>query len=133
MPRKAKRMQTPVAPQDQAYGQRGEQLAAQGQMGIPDNRQAPPFAAPAPAPIPAGAGAAPPRDPQAILDLLQSQPPPPIGGLARPTDRPDEAITQGLGTPQPPTVNKAADTFEMMAAVTGDERFKMMAARARSL
>jgi hypothetical protein len=139
MPRTAKKMQTPAAPQDQGYGVRGEQIAAQATMGIPDNQASPEVAAIPVDPttgVPVSGGTAAPTDPAALLESLRAQAPPPAGGLARPTDRPEEPVTAGLNAPAvtqmlPP--NKAAETLEAIFATTGDQRFAALAARARLL
>ena len=130
MPRKARKMQAPVAPQDATYGESGDQLAAQQAMGIPDNASAPPMADQmATMPAPGQSGNI--TDPNQILALLQQQAPPPPGGLARPSDRPDEPLLAGASVPAPPQRNRAAEALEQMAAVTGDDRFVRMAQRAR--
>ena len=133
MPRTAKRMQAPVAPQDQGYGVRGEQIASMNQMGIPDNQGVQPVTVPAGEPPVDGGGPAPQMDPAQLLEMLKQQPPPPAGGLARPTDRPNEPLTQGMTGPPPPAKNKAADALDMMAAATGDLRLAALAQRARMI
>ncbi len=130
MPRTGKRMQAPAAPQEQGYGVRGEQIAAQNQMGIPDNTGvAPSPAGPVPGgpPPPGGEALAGPQD---VLAMLQQTPPPPAGGLARPSERPEEALMTGEDV-EPVRRNVAADALEQMAEATGDPRFTALAQRAR--
>lgn len=93
MPRRAK-TQAPAAPQDQAYGQRGEQIAAQNQLPLPDER-----GPVGPPPAPAAGGApplAPPPPPDPLAAAMAMAPPPPDGQLTAPTERPWEPVTAGL-------------------------------------
>ena len=136
MPRTAKRTQPPRAPQDQGYGVRGEQIAAQHEMPLPDNHSM--EVVPAEAPMPASQAAQPVTDPAQLLQMMQNQAPPPAGGLTRPSERPEEPITAGLGVPldatqATPARNRAAEALEQIFAVTGDLRFQEMAQRARSI
>lgn len=140
MPRTAKRTQPPTAPQDQGYGVRGEQIAAQGAMPLPDNHsggvpsETPMPAVPGGAPVEGGTPAQGPADPAAVLQMLSQQAPPPGGGLARPTERPNEELLEGQGGAMAASApNKAAETLELMASATGDERFRAMAQRARMI
>jgi hypothetical protein len=133
MPRNARRTQKPEAPQEQGYGVRGEQIAAQRAMPLPDNRTpGPPSPGGNVVPMPGTQPPQGPQDPAALLEVLKGMPPPPAGGLARPSDRPEEAITAPQTTP-PASRNVAAETFELMAEATGDPRFTVMAQRARSI
>lgn len=134
MPRTAKRMQTPDAPQDQGYGVRGEQIAAQQTMGIPENNpgsQAGGEVVAAPPPGTTGNV----TSPDQLLAMLQGTPPPAAGGLARPSERMSEPVTAGLQAEDPVTPmeppNKAADVLDQIAATTGDDRFARLAQRAR--
>lgn len=131
MPRKAK-MQRPVPPQDSTYGESQDSLAAQAQMGVPDNRSGAVTPSPVPAPLPPQGQSGNVTDPSQILAMLQQQAPPPEGGLARPTDRPNEPLLATPTTPAP-AKNRAAEVLEMMASTTGDDRFARMAARARMI
>jgi hypothetical protein len=91
---------------------------------------------PAETPMLASESAQPVTDPAQLLQMMQNQAPPPPGGLARPSERPAEPMTAGLGEPQTgpaPSQNRAADTLDQIAAVTGDARFTQMAQRARSI
>jgi aspartate/methionine/tyrosine aminotransferase len=69
--------------------------------------------------------------------MLQEQAPPPAGGLARPSERPEETISTGMGQPDlatpPAGRNRAAEALEQIFAVTGDARFEELANRARSI
>lgn len=87
MPR-AKKSLPVAAPQDQGYGQRGEQMAAQRAIPLP-NRQAQnaPTAGPTAAPGPASLADA--------LSAAQGMVPP-TGGLDAPTAYPDQPLTAGL-------------------------------------
>jgi hypothetical protein len=86
-----KRTQPVAAPQDQGYGQRGEQMAAQHAVPLPDNRGSV-------SPISAAPSAPPPVDMATALAQAQAMDAPNHGGLLRPTEHPDEPITAGLST-----------------------------------
>jgi hypothetical protein len=100
-------------------------------MGIPETRTAPAQGGEvATIPEPGQPGNV--TDPSQILAMLQQSAPPPQGGLSRPTERPDEPVTTGLAQPiDAPSRNRAAETLELMASATGDDRFVRMAQRAR--
>lgn len=87
MPRARKTLPV-AAPQDQGYGQRGEQMAAQRALPLPNvqgqNAVAPSAAAPAAAAAPMDA-----------LTAARSMVPP-AGGLGADTQYPDQPITAGL-------------------------------------
>lgn len=115
------------APNAQAYGQAGEQLAAQKQIPLPQVTSPTPGAAPQTAPT-----AGPPTDPLAAATAFE----PGITPLTAGTDRPHEPVTAGLSTgpgPGPEVFNqtgqsqRAVDTLTMMARVTGDQRYAEMA------
>jgi hypothetical protein len=145
MPRRAQRR---AAPQDQGYGVRGEQMAAQAEMPLPQNR-APGGAPSAPAGAPVEDPAAPPGsigpppeggggDPMAALLAEAAAAPAPPGTLDAPTAFPDEPITAGLDVgegPGPealmaPEVNRTAETLSIIAEVTGDPRIMDLARQA---
>lgn len=93
MPRTGKRTQPIRAPQDQGYGERGDQIAAQQAMPLPDNRSLPQNA-----PAPAGTD---PGRPGAGVDPVQAALQgaaalPPAGILTSPGD-PQVPVTAGLG------------------------------------
>lgn len=103
MPRKRRTLPV-AAPQDQGYGQRGEQMAAQHAMPLPDNRVTPITAAPSAQPQQQ------PMDLAAALAAAQRMAPP--QGVTRPTERPDEPFTSGLSTgpgPGPTTTGGQVD------------------------
>jgi hypothetical protein len=116
-------------------------------MPLPDNHSGGsllPAETPMPSSSSAGAPTADPSqaarpvtDPAQLLQMLQEQAPPPAGGLARPSERPEETISTGMGqsdlaTP-PAGRNRAAEALEQIFAVTGDARFEELANRARSI
>lgn len=128
MPRKAKRTETyanrtdlqkaPVtAAPDQAYGERGQQEAAQGEMPM------------------AGSG---PSSFDDVLAAAQAQPFEPIP-LAAPSGRPFESVTAGLSSgpgPGPEVLRKpgsrASDVLTTLADRLGVPELQLMAERARS-
>jgi hypothetical protein len=126
-------MQKPDAPQDQGYGVRGEQIAAQQTMGIPENNPGSGEVVPAPQPGTTGNV----TSPDQLLAMMQGMTPPAPGGLARPSERMDEPVTAGLASDDPVTPiqapNKAADTLDQIFAATGDARFASLAQRARTI
>ena len=144
MPRKAQRAQKVRAPQDQAYGQSGEQMAAQHQVPIPDMRGTSAPSSPASGPSGGGAGVPPgngvavpqqlPPNPYEIAAGIPAGPP----SLGAPTQRPFEPLTAGLATgpgPGPEILpgngDRVATVYEKLAAATGDPRIAELAARAR--
>lgn len=123
MPR-TRQYQAPQAVSAQAYGQKGEQLAAQAQMPLPQTNAGPP--------MPANAGG------QITPDILAmaQQFDPRVTPLNAPTNRPGEPVTAGLTTgpgPGPEALRQsgqaqaAADTLAMMARITGDTAYRDMA------
>lgn len=95
MPRKRRTLPV-AAPQDQGYGQRGEQMAAQHALPLPDNRGSV-------TPISAAPSALAPAPAQPAVSLEQAlqaarQMTPPQGGLDRPSEQPDTPFTAGLTT-----------------------------------
>lgn len=125
--------QAPQAPNSQAYGQRGDQLAAQKQMPLP---QAPDMAAQA------GAAATPAQAAAQGPDLmtLAAEFDPGITPLNAPSTRTGEPVTAGLSLgagpgpevfAQPARASRAADTLTALAQKTGDNRLLQMAARIR--
>lgn len=96
MPRKARPTQPIAAPQDQGYGQRGDQMAAQHAIPLPNNAGATAnnINTPAPAPGQAPGG---PVDLSAALEAAR-QMAPPQGGLDRPSDQPNTPVTAGAPT-----------------------------------
>lgn len=135
MPRK---QQKPMAPQDQGYGVRGEQLAAQRAMPLPDNRSNV-VALPG-----AGAPPAPARDPAEALAAAMAAAQgmaPPTGGLDAPTERPTEPLTAGLpmgagpgpspgALPPPPEMDKVAEVLRAAFAAFGTDEIAALLERA---
>jgi hypothetical protein len=133
MPRKARRLQPPRSAQDQAYGQRGDQMALQRQMPLPDNRvaaQASPPGAPPTAPPPGG-------DPMAAVIAAARSFSPDVPALTEPSQRPTESIMAGtpigpgpgpeaLGIVRPRRESPLVQTLSMLARATGDPRLAQM-------
>lgn len=126
--------QAPQAPNSQAYGQRGDQIAAQKAMPLP--QQAP---AQGQAPPPGGTPAQAAAQPVDIMALAKEYDPG-ITPLTAPSNRPGEPVTAGLSLgagpgpeifSQPARATRAADTLTALAQSTGDNRFMEMAARIR--
>jgi len=145
MPRNAKRAQPVRAPQDQAYGQSGEQMAAQRSVPLPDMRSS----APAAGPGPVGAGVppavqgqnptVPSTDPRMAAMSAAAGVGRPPALLARPSQRPTEPITAGLpGGPGPGPeafggTDRVAATLDRIATLTGDPKLRELAERARMM
>lgn len=141
MPRERpyRQYQAPQAPNAQAYGQRGEQIAAQQAMPLPqtDNKIPSGGAVPSPTAPPGGAAGGPQG-----ADLLQmaAEFDPGITPLSAPSGRPGEPVTAGLSRgagPGPEIFEapgrqiRAAETLELMARVSGDDTYLRMAERIR--
>lgn len=142
MPRTARRSQRPVAPQDQNYGQAGEQLAAQRAVPLPDMRAPGAAASPPPAPgapLPAGNPPVPSADPRAAAMQAAMGMTAGPGLLTGETARPNEPVTAGLATgpgPGPEALapgDRVARTLERLAALSGDPGAAELAAWARLL
>ena len=150
MPRK--RSQPIAAPQDQAYGQRGDQMAAQHAIPLPNERGVAPDTGSAPtpgAPLPQGAPAPMPMPmpaaaPDPMAAALGMMPPDPSAMLDAPTQRPGEPVTAGLSIGEGPgrEVNPllveaqrptpAANALDIIAAANGnDPMITRLAAAAR--
>lgn len=142
MPRNSK-YQAPSAPNKQAYGQRGDQMAAQKSMPLPKVDNAIPQGGGAPpSPMSAPAAGGPSAAPEGgDLMAMASQFDPGITPLTDPTQRPGEPVTAGLTQgagpgpeifSNPGRARRAAESMELMAQVTGDDEFLRMAERLRS-
>ena len=136
MPRKRKDQQAPAAAPGQPYGENIDQLQAQAVIPLP--QQQPPVAGGNPTgPPPTQEG-----DPMANLLALAQGTPPPAGGLFGPTQRPIEPITTGLPVgpgagPEAIVQDRArmrtvADTFSMLADVTGSPMYRRLAQQAQA-
>lgn len=146
MPRRAKTQQAPQAAPGQAYGENQDQIQAQHIIPLPDNLATPAPSAQAPQATTAGpvAGHGPvptETDPIAALMAAAKGTPAPGPPINAPTDRPDEPLTAGVGSgpgpgaPPPGTVSKAqaqnvADTYLMLAQITGNQGYRTLAANA---
>lgn len=118
MPR-GRRTQPPVAAPGQQYGVGGEQVAAQNEMPLPDNRggTVAPMAPPMPGPV----------DPTSAIDLAHAMPFEPLN-LGGPTAYPDEPLTAGIDMGAGPgsdsvmmptgRARQMADMLEAFAAVS---------------
>lgn len=97
MPRTGRRRTQPIrAPQDQGYGERGDQIAAQRAMPLPDNRSAPlPEVQPEAEAQAQGQPVATPQADPVAAALAGAQQMPPPGLLNSPGD-PSVPITAGL-------------------------------------
>lgn len=142
MPR-SRQYQPPQAPNAQAYGQRGDQMAAQRAMPLPRSDSAADAAAAAPAGPPSSAPppdvppAPNPNDPM-LLQMARDFDPG-ITPLDAPSDRPDEPITTGLTTgpgPGPEAIftspdrgKRAADVLRMLSYSSGSEMYAELANR----
>jgi hypothetical protein len=121
--------QAPQAPNSQAYGMRGDQIAAQQAMPLPQTAPQ------------QGAPTTPAQDAQAVDPMALARDfDPGITPLAAPSTRPDEPVTAGLSLgagagpeifSQPARASRAADTLTALAQSTGDDRYLQMAARIR--
>jgi hypothetical protein len=120
---KGQKVQVPTGLQ---YGDAKALGEAQAQLPLADNKPEVPNVA-------AGRGLA------DILGSAQAGPTPVAGGLARPSNRPNEPVTagmrRGLG-PGPEALkvhinDPATDVLEMIASTTGDPIIASMARRAR--
>lgn len=150
-----KRKQAPKAANDQAYGQRGDQIAAQREIPLPQDRgpvpapsvqlpapSGPPGAPPGPgaAPVdPAAPGGVAPDEMSAILAAAMAEQSPEGNSLTNPTDMPSQPVTAGLPTgpgPGPealgvkPRNTPVAQTMTLLAETLGDPRIARMAQRA---
>lgn len=136
MPR-TRQYQAPQAPNQQAYGQKNEQLQAQREMPLPqvDNKIPSGGAVPSPTAPSGGAG---PQGPD-LLQLAREYDPG-LTPLTAPTTRPNEPVTAGLTLgpgPGPEIFQapgrrvRAADTMAMLARVSGDDTYLQMAERIR--
>ena len=132
MPRNA---QAPQAPNGQAYGQKGEAIAAQQQIPLPQG-QGPT--------MPAAQGQAGPQpgQPTQPVDLMQAaqQFDPGITPLTAPSQRPGEPVTTGLATgpgagpeifSQPSRASASADVLTALAQASGNDAFLDLASRIR--
>lgn len=126
MPR-TRQYQAPKAPNDQAYGQRGDQIAAQQAMPLPQN------AAPPPRPSTSG-----PTGPS-VIDAAAGFDPG-ITPLTAPSTRPGEPVTAGLSTgpgpgreifDTPQRALNAAAVLESMGMASGDAELIELAFRIR--
>lgn len=124
--------QAPQAPNSQAYGQRGDQIAAQKAVPLP---QTPPQTPQGPPSTPAQDAAQ-----QPDVMALARDFDPGITPLNAPSTRPGEPVTAGLAQgagpgpeifAQPARATRAADVLTALAQSTGDDRFMQMAARIR--
>lgn len=150
MPRDRK-TQPPQAPNAQAYGMRGDQMAAQRAMPLPQSAP-PPLSrdiptGPPPGPPPQMGQPAPPAAPPMAAEpqinpedptllALAQQFDPGITPLGAPTDRPNEPVTTGLSTgpgPGPeifknPSRNqRAAEVLRMLSFSSGNESYASLA------
>ena len=112
------------AENSQAYGEAGQQIAAQQAIPLPQVNS--------PAPGPPQAAPQGRMDPMAAAMAYE----PGITPLGAGTQRPHEPVTAGLSTgpgPGPEVFNatgqaqRAVDTLTMMARITGDQRYAEMA------
>ena len=117
--------QVPQAPNAQAYGQKGDQLAAQAAMPLPQTNAAP---------MPRGMPTERAISPDAVAAAQAFDPG--ITPLGSPTSRPNEPITAGLSVgpgpgpeifAQPGRAKRLAETLTMFARVSGDDAFLEMA------
>lgn len=139
--------QPPQAPNAQAYGMRGDQMAAQRAMPLPQSAP-PPLSKDIPTGPPAGPPGAPPAAPPAAAPPAQINPEDPtllalaqqfdpgITPLGAPTEFPNEPITAGLSTgpgpgpeifQNPARNQRAAQVLRMLAFSSGDSNFGDMA------
>ena len=139
MPR-SRQYQAPQAPNAQAYGQRGEQIAAQQQMPLPQGDNKIPSGGAAISPAAPSGGATPPGPSDADLLAMARDFDPGITPLNAPSTRPGEPVTAGLHRgpgPGPEIFEapgrqiRAAETLEMMARISGDDNYLRMAERIR--
>lgn len=137
--RRAPNEQAPKAAPGQPYGEAGDQIQSQNVIPLPQRNQPP---------TPTGAGggtsstpAAPVAagNPMEALLAAAKGTPPPNGGLLAPSVRPTEPITTGLqigagAGPEALTggsrarAGTVADTYAMLADLTGDPRYRRLAA-----
>lgn len=143
MPRRRQDQQAPVAAPGQAYGENQDQIQAQNVIPLPQrDAVAAAAATPAQAPLgpPPGAPVSGGNPIEALLAAAQGTPPPAGGGLAAPSARPGEPVTAGLPVgpgpgpealgPSRARASTVRDSFEMLAELTGDPRYKRLAALA---
>lgn len=118
--------QAPAAPNDQAYGMRGDQIAAQQAIPLPQT-QAP------------GMQPTEPQQPSMIDQARQFDPG--ITPLTAPTSRPGEPVTSGLPMgagpgPEifstPARAHRTADVLLQLADLSGTDRWREMAERIRA-
>lgn len=137
MPR-SRQYQSPQAPNAQAYGQRGDQIAAQQQMPLPQGDNKIPSGGAAISPAAPSGGAPGPSDAD-ILAMARDFDPG-ITPLNAPTTRPGEPVTAGLSRgpgpgPEifqaPGRQQRAATAMELMARISGDDSYLRMAERIR--
>jgi len=132
MPRNA---QTPQAPNGQAYGQKGDAIAAQQQIPLPQG-QAPTM------PAAQGAAAPQPGGQTQPVDLMQAaqQFDPGITPLSAPSQRPGEPVQAGLAMgpgpgpdifSAPARAAQAADVLVSLAQASGNDAFLELANRVR--
>lgn len=143
MPR-TRQYQAPSAPNNQAYGQRGDQVSQQRAMPIP---QAPVPSVPSGPSVPGPAGptgpgpAGAPQAPDVLGAAQAFDPGPP---LMRPTERPGEPVTTGLpiGAGAGPEAmsgmfaqrrNRVADMLEIVADTSNDAWLRDLARQARQM
>jgi len=107
--------QAPQAPNSQAYGMRGDQIAAQQAMPLPQTAPQ------------QGAPTTPAQDAQAVDPMALARDfDPGITPLAAPSTRPDEPVTAGLSL-----ARAGWEKISGPAQSTGDDRYLQMAARIR--
>jgi hypothetical protein len=138
MPRRSKNQQAPAAAPGQPYGEAGDQIQAQNVIPLPQQT----------APTPGGQPGSEEQAPVAGGNPLEAAvaaamgTPPPGGSLTAPSVRPNEPVTNGLPigegagqealNPQSPARRStAADTFLMLAEITGNSRYRELAMMAR--
>lgn len=132
MPR-TRQYQAPSAPNAQAYGQRGDQIAAQQAMPLPQAQGAPSM----PQGVPSGP---PPIEPGLIEQAAAFDPQ--ITPLAAPSSRPGEPVTAGLSrgagvgpealVPGRKRSEEVARTLRLMRDLSGDDLFSDLADRLSS-
>lgn len=139
MPRKRKDQQTPVHAPGQAYGEGVDQLQAQAAIPLPQRSVVPPPAGSTSAPPPPAGAPVAGGNPIAAAIAAAEGTPPPQGGLTAPSVRPGEPVTAGLAMgagPGPEALRggsraragTVADTFLMLAELTGDDRYRRLSA-----
>lgn len=127
-------MQPPRAANNQAYGQKTEQIQAQQQIPLPQ-AQPPGAGASVPASAPGGQQA-----PPDVMSVAKEWDPG-ITPLSAPSTRPGEPVTTGLAQgpgagpeifSQPTRAMKAADVLDMIGQSLGDDSVLSIAQRIRT-